>query len=67
MTETFLQALSTLLHSWGSDTPPEAIWAANEFVDFFAEVRGKENHNIEFKEDLNDDDLDIIFNKLKTW
>ena len=27
-------ALSTLLHSWGSDTPPEAVWAYNEMIGF---------------------------------
>lgn len=25
--------LSTLLYSWGGDTPSEAIWAANDFLD----------------------------------
>jgi len=34
----FVKALSTLLFSWGSDTPPEAIWAANEFLDYFEKV-----------------------------
>jgi len=27
----------TLLYSWGSDTPAEAIWAANDFLKFFRE------------------------------
>lgn len=26
-------AFRTLLHSWGSDTPPEATWAANEMME----------------------------------
>ncbi len=26
--------LNTLIMSWGSDTPPEAVWAANELIDF---------------------------------
>jgi len=34
----FLHALSTLLFSWGGDTPPEAIWAANDFLDYFEKV-----------------------------
>jgi hypothetical protein len=32
--EYFLQALNTLLFSWGMDTPNEAIWAANELLDW---------------------------------
>jgi hypothetical protein len=24
--------LQTLCYSWGSDTPPEAVWAANELL-----------------------------------
>ena len=24
--------LSTLFHSWASDTPQEAVWAANDFL-----------------------------------
>ena len=24
--EKFLRSMSTLLYSWGSDTPPEVIW-----------------------------------------
>jgi len=30
----FMDALITLLHSWGSDTPAEATWAANELLDW---------------------------------
>ena len=35
----FKEAMNTLLSSWGSDTPPEAIWAANEFMDVYYEAR----------------------------
>ena len=38
--ELFLKALSTLFFSWGSDAPPEAYWAANEFLDYFEAVNG---------------------------
>lgn len=31
------KAFNTLLYSWGSDTPPEAIWAANDFLESFEE------------------------------
>lgn len=36
----FVKALKTLFYSWGSDTPSEAIWAANEFLDYFEKVNG---------------------------
>jgi len=28
----FKKALRTLLHSWGSDTPPEVIWGLNDMI-----------------------------------
>ena len=28
------ETFETLLNSWGSDTPPEAIWTANNFLEF---------------------------------
>ena len=30
----FFSMFSTLLGSWGGDTTPEAIWTANELVDW---------------------------------
>ena len=36
--ELFLKALQTLFYSWGGDTPPEAYWAGNEFIDYFETV-----------------------------
>lgn len=34
--KTFHDCLMTLLFSWGSDAPPEAIWAANDFLEFLS-------------------------------
>lgn len=31
----FVSAISTLLFSWGGDTPPEAIWGVNELLDWY--------------------------------
>lgn len=36
----FIKGLSTLLFSWESDRPPEAICAANEFINYFEKVNG---------------------------
>ncbi len=30
----FFIALDTMLNSWGGDTPPEALWAFKEFVEW---------------------------------
>ena len=30
--EALRSAFTTLIHSWGSEAPSEAIWAANEFA-----------------------------------
>ena len=38
--ELFIEALETLLYSWGSDTPSEAYWAANDFLKYFEKVNG---------------------------
>jgi len=52
----FLNALSTLLFSWGGDTPPEAIWAANDFLDYFEKVN-KITLSGRFEEDLSNNNL----------
>lgn len=36
----FIDAIKTLLYSWGSDTPSEATWAANELLDFYEAETG---------------------------
>jgi hypothetical protein len=45
MKEKFIKALNTLLYSWGGDTPPDAIWAANDFLDYYEEVLGVTIHS----------------------
>jgi len=48
--EAFIKALSTLFHSWGSDTPPEVIWGANELLEWF-ELEFEVKLNIRFLEE----------------
>lgn len=43
--EQLVQAFKTLLHSWGGDTPAEAIWAANEMM---AAITGVEENQLQF-------------------
>jgi hypothetical protein len=31
----FVKSLNTMLYSWGGDTPPEAMWALTELVEFY--------------------------------
>lgn len=33
--ELFLKAVSTLLYSWGGDTPPEATWGLNDLLKWY--------------------------------
>jgi hypothetical protein len=33
--EMLIKALSTLFYSWGSDTPSEVYWGANELLDWY--------------------------------
>jgi len=48
--ELLKEAFSTLLYSWGGDTPPEAIWAADAFLNFFEKETGKKV-DLRFNED----------------
>jgi hypothetical protein len=47
--EAFVNSLSTLFFSWGSDTPQEIIWGANELLNWF-ESEYNVALNIRFKE-----------------
>ena len=55
----------SLLYSWGGDTPPEAIWSANDFLDYF-----KPNHpelkGLEFLEDDDNGENNRILEIIKT-
>lgn len=65
----FLAAIRTLMWSWGGDTPPDAVWAANEMIEWaeaeygikidrrFAEVTEPEYEN-------NEDVIDELASKL---
>ena len=52
--ETFTSALNTLLNSWGSEAPPEAIWGLNELVGWVKEEYGLTELEIEFEEEDED-------------
>ncbi len=41
-TERFLNAIRTILYSWGGDTPCEAVWGVNELLDFYEAETGIE-------------------------
>jgi hypothetical protein len=65
--EAFINSLSTLFFSWGSDTPSEVIWGANDLLDWF-ESEYNVTLNIRFEEsqlcgcDNYDDVIDAIRN-----
>lgn len=56
----FGEAMSTLAVSWGGDTPPEAVWAFNEFLDFYEEITGVKIPKVE-EDNL---DYDVQFKML---
>lgn len=39
--ELFAEIINGLLYSWGGDTPPEAIWSANDLLDFYEKETGE--------------------------
>jgi len=47
------EAFDTLLYSWRSDTPPEAIWAANLFMQALLDT---DNLPVILKEDFDEED-----------
>lgn len=59
------ECFQTLLYSWGGDTPPEAIWAANDFLNaqkqFYKELRDQQ-----FVEDDQDGNNTRILDLLKS-
>lgn len=46
--------ISGLFHSWGGDTPAEAIWAAEDFAVWLAECNGTTYNS----QDVPDDEFD---------
>jgi hypothetical protein len=58
----FIKALKTLLFSWGGDTPAEAVWASNEFLDFYEKETGQV-FSKRFDEDCSNSDE--IFDELE--
>ena len=64
--EEFFLALSTLLHSWGGDTPAEATWSANEMIDWIV-VEYEIDFERRFDEDPTDEGLNnsLIVPELK--
>jgi hypothetical protein len=64
--ELFIKALNTMLYSWGSDTPSEAIWAFNEFMDFYEAQTGEVIGRIHSEDpDEYHEELEMIMNQIK--
>ncbi len=61
----YYNAFTTLLYAWGGDTPPEAIWAANEFLRIL-EVAYPVLVGLDFQEDNSTGINDNILDTLKT-
>jgi hypothetical protein len=61
--ELFINALSTLFFSWGSDTPAEVFWGCNELLDWY-EKEYNVTLGIRFDEENNnfDEVINVIEN-----
>ncbi len=61
----FLDAMNTLLYSWGGDTPVEAIWAANKFLDLFKKLKNKD-YDLYFTTEDFDQNEDVL-SEISIW
>ena len=65
----FIESIKTLLYSWGSDTPPEAIWGLNELIDWFEkEYNTKIKHRfaeLDEEDDIYTEDYDLVIEELE--
>jgi hypothetical protein len=61
--ELFIKAISTLFHTWGGDTPAEAVWAGNDLLVWY-EKEYNVTLGIEFVEPYGDIDYGIRYNEV---
>lgn len=60
-----IKALNTLMYSWGGDTPPEAVWAGNELLEWF-EAQFQIQLNERFDEDNgNGDNFEAVIEAIR--
>lgn len=60
--------LSGLFHSWGSDTPQEAVWAANDFLKIIEsayDYKFKNNFSESYDETLPSNNYEVVVEELK--
>lgn len=60
MKQQFLEGMTNLLWSWGGDTPSEAIWAGNEFLKFYEQVRGVKLPYYLIEDDVNGQNSTLV-------
>lgn len=64
--EKLIKALGTLFFSWGSDTPDEVYWGANELLDWYeSEFNIKLNIRFERDEVTFDTNYDDVIEAIK--
>ena len=52
----FIEAIHTLLYSWGGDTPSEAVWGVNELLNFYEAETGI-SIGFRYNENWNENDI----------
>ena len=56
--------LTTLLYSWGGDTPPEVVWGLNEMIDLLR-VHHPELELIDEEEGISEENLKRLIEALQ--
>lgn len=58
----------SVMHSWGSMTPPEVIWSLNDLLEW-AKYKGfRPSQNVEFSEDDRDHEInELLVKELSKW
>lgn len=59
----------SIMHSWGSDTPPEVIWSLNDLLEWAKSKGFNPSENVSFSED-NDSDYEtneLLVKELSDW
>lgn len=58
----------SIMHSWGSNTPPEVIWGLNDLLDWAKGKGFQPSENVSFSEDDRDHEVnELLVKELSEW
>ena len=66
--EHLAEAICTLIHSWGGDTPPEAFWVLTELIKFINKEYGQNFEDLDSEEmtEKEDEKLEKVLEYLRS-